>query len=95
MRANFGREDRIGSVVPWDRWFVGLQLSNSWGAMGEHCYIVGEAADADDAVAIALLRAAAAHECAASGKAKIDRVEARRLRGWAYLGRPLCVGAAG
>ncbi|WP_351231576.1 hypothetical protein [Streptomyces sp. NPDC002133] len=92
MRANVDQQDRTRSVSPWSRWFVGLRFSDYRGAVGEHYYVVGEAADADDAVAIALLRAAAAHECAARKNAGIDGVVVRRLRwnplGWAYLGAP-------
>jgi hypothetical protein len=57
--------------------------------VGRHYYVVGEAADAESAVAVALARAADSVECEARGDAEIDGVEVRKLLwnplGWAYL----------
>ncbi|MEU8825757.1 hypothetical protein [Streptomyces sp. NPDC048636] len=97
MRADLDRQDRARSAIPPNippnGWFVRLRFRASGGAMAEHYYFVDEAIDAHDAAAIALRKAAAAHECSARGNAKIDDVEVRRLRwnplGWAYLGAPL------
>ncbi|MFD8079566.1 hypothetical protein ACFV3E_43940 [Streptomyces sp. NPDC059718] len=93
-------------TAPEDRWFVGLRFSTARGAVRSHYYVVGEAADAEDAVRTAMHRAADAYECAARENAAIDGVEVRRLRwnplGWAYLtasdrdaGAALCLGIGG
>lgn len=82
----------LATVAPEDRWFVGLRFSTARGAVRSHYYVVGGAADAEDAVRTAMLRAADAHERAARENAAFDGVEVRRLRwnplGWAYLSAP-------
>ncbi|MGW3243931.1 hypothetical protein [Streptomyces sp. NPDC001070] len=70
---------RPGAFGDKDRWFVGLRFSGAAGCAGRHYYVVGEAADAESAVAVALARAADSVECRARGDAEIDGVEVRRL----------------
>ncbi|MFD3453214.1 hypothetical protein ACFWVC_13650 [Streptomyces sp. NPDC058691] len=92
MLATVGSKDRARSAVHGDRWLVGFRFSTPQGAPGCHYYVVGEAADAREAVDIAKRRAAGAYECAARANAAIDDVEVHRLRwnplGWAYLDSP-------
>lgn len=40
-----------------DRWFVGFRFRTPLGSVGRQFFVVGEAADAEDAVAIAMARA--------------------------------------
>ncbi|MDX3072893.1 hypothetical protein ACIP98_12395 [Streptomyces sp. NPDC088354] len=92
MLATVASKDRPRSAVYGDRWLVGFRFSTPQGAEGCHYYVVGEAADARDAVDIAATRATGAYECAARANAAIDGVEVHRLRwnplGWAYLDSP-------
>ncbi|WP_431951286.1 hypothetical protein [Actinacidiphila sp. bgisy167] len=48
----------LATVAPEDRWFVGLRFRTAQGAVRSHYYVVGEAADAEDAVRTASDRAA-------------------------------------
>lgn len=75
-----------------DRWFVGFRFRTPRGSVGRQFFVVGEAADAEDAVAIAMARASLPRSRGArEDDAEIDGVEVRRLRwnplGWAYLTR--------
>ncbi|MDX3093124.1 hypothetical protein PV417_00880 [Streptomyces sp. ME19-03-3] len=80
------------TVAIEDRWLVGLRFRTAKGAVRNHYYVIGAAADAEDAVRSAMRRADDAYECEARGNAAIDGVEVRRLRrnplGWAYLSAP-------
>ncbi|MYX36866.1 MULTISPECIES: hypothetical protein [unclassified Streptomyces] len=75
-----------------DRWFVGFRFRTSRGSVGRQFFVVGEAADAEDAVAIAMARASLPRSRRArEDDAEMDGVEVRRLRwnplGWVYLTR--------
>ncbi|MEU1620934.1 hypothetical protein ABZ479_27025 [Streptomyces sp. NPDC005722] len=86
VREDAGRTGR-------DRWFVGLRFRTARGSVGRQFFVVGEAGDAEDAVAIAMERASRPRSRGARDEdAEIDGVEVRRLRwnplGWVYLARP-------
>ncbi|MDX2706899.1 hypothetical protein PV350_29195 [Streptomyces sp. PA03-6a] len=82
-----------GGCADQDRWFVGFRFRTPRGSVGRQFFVVGEADDAEDAVAIALARASLPRSRAArEDDAEIDGVEVRRLRwdplGWVYLSNP-------